>query len=131
MIPEIFSRRFLASYFALTLITSSQVLAWGPEGHQTVGAIADRLIAGTHAAAEVKTILGGLSLQEASVWADCAKGIDPSKNYAYQSMGTHPECEIFETPDLEAEMSDFVRRNDTHCIPIPGVDSCHKQYHYT
>jgi len=113
------------------LIASSQAFAWGPDGHHTVGAIADRLIAGSHAATEVKNILGDLSLQEASVWADCAKGIDPSKDYTYQSEGKYPECRIYETPALEAEMSDFVRRNDRNCTPKTGEESCHKQYHYT
>lgn len=118
-------------YFLLAFLVSSQALAWGPEGHQTVGAIADQLITGTHAATQVKTILGGLSLQQASVWADCAKGVDPSRNYAYTAAGKYPECKIFETPALEAEMSDFVRRNDTNCNPKLGEESCHKQYHYT
>ncbi len=113
------------------LIACSQAFAWGPDGHHTVGAIADRLIAGSHAAREIKLILGDLSLQDASVWADCAKGIDPRKNYTYQTEGKYPECKIYETPALEAEMSDFVRRNDKNCTPKPGEESCHKQYHYT
>ena len=32
--------------------------AWGPDGHQTVGAIADQLIAGTPTAKHVRKILG-------------------------------------------------------------------------
>jgi len=112
-------------------IASGQALAWGPDGHHTVGAIADRMIAGSHAAMEVKKILGDLSLQDASVWADCAKGIDPSKDYTYQTEGKYPECRIFETPARVAEMSDFVRRNDKNCTLKPGEESCHKQYHYT
>ncbi len=120
----------LCCWFSI-LIASSQAFGWGPDGHHTVGAIADRLIAGSHAATEIKMILGGLSLEDASVWADCAKGIDPRKNYTYQTEGQYPECKIYETPALEAEMSDFVRRNDKNCVPKPGEESCHKQYHYT
>ena len=41
--------------------------AWGPDGHHTVGAIADRLIAGTHAQARVRQLLGGLALEQAAV----------------------------------------------------------------
>ena len=104
---------------------------WGPDGHHTVGAIADQLIAGSNAAVQVQAILGGLSLQDAAVWADCAKGVDPSKGFAYTSAGVYPECKIFETPAGEAEMIDFVRRNDTNCARIPGDESCHKQYHYS
>jgi hypothetical protein len=96
-----------------------------------VGAIADNLIGDTPAAGEVKKILGNTTLQDASVWADCAKGIDPHKDYSYQSVGKYPECKIYETQELEAEMSDFVRRNDKNCNPKPSEESCHKQYHYT
>jgi hypothetical protein len=113
------------------IIASSQAFAWGPDGHHTVGAIADRLIAGSNAATEVKNILGDLNLQDASVWADCAKVIDPSKDFTYQTPGKYPECKIYETPALEEEMSDFVRRNDTNCSPKPSGEACHNEYHYT
>jgi hypothetical protein len=118
----------LAGYL---LVASSQAFAWGADGHQVAGAIADRLIAGSHAATQVNTILGGISLQDAGVWADCAKGIDPKKDYTYQTRGEYPKCKIYETPQMEAEMSDFVRRNDTNCALKPGAGSCHRQYHYT
>ncbi len=49
--------------------------AWGNEGHQTVGAIADRLLAGKKAAAAVQALLlPGETLESVSIWADCAKG---------------------------------------------------------
>jgi hypothetical protein len=104
--------------------------AWGPDGHHTVGAIADRLIEGTRAASEVHALLGTLSLQDASVWADCAKGVDP-RSLSYTSPGVYPECRVFETPAGEAKMIDFVRRNSTNCTIKPGEEICHKQYHYT
>ena len=124
-------RQLLTCFLVGALMAASHAFAWGPDGHHTIGAIADNLIVGTHAAAEVKTILGDLSLKDASVWADCVKGIDPGKNYTYQSAGKYPECRIYETAELEAEMSDFVRRNDKNCNPKAGEESCHKQYHYT
>jgi hypothetical protein len=105
--------------------------AFGPEGHRTIGAIADRLLADTNAGAQVEVILGGLSLQEAGVWADCAKGVDPTRGFAYTAAGRYPECKVFETGPLEAEMSDFVRRNDTNCARRRTDESCHKRYHYT
>ena len=116
---------------ALTGLTSIQSFAWGPDGHHTVGAIASGLIKGTQAESEVNALLGDISLIDAAVWADCAKGVDPTKNYQYQKPGKYPECKVFETPELEAEMSDFVRRNDKNCQPKPGEEICHKQYHYT
>jgi len=115
---------------AFLLGIATQAIAWGPDGHHSVGAIADRLIAGKNAAAQVSSILGGLSLENAAVWADCAKGIDPKKNFAYTSAGKYPECAIFENPGEEAAMADYVRRNNTNCNPKPGEESCHRQYHY-
>ena len=115
----------------IAALSATATSAWGPDGHHTVGAIADRLIAGTHAQAQVNALLGGLTLEQAAVWADCAKGVDPAKDFAYTSAGKYPECAIFETPDGEAGMVDFVKRNDTNCPRAPGDASCHTQYHYT
>jgi hypothetical protein len=117
-------------FTTIALAVASPASAWGPDGHHTIGALADKLIAGTNAATQVAAILNGISLQDAAVWADCAKGIDPSKNFTYQSAGKFPECAIFENPSEEAAMSDFVRRNDTNCPRKPDEESCHKEYHY-
>jgi hypothetical protein len=111
------------------LLAAAPAFAWGPDGHHTVGAIADRLIAGTNAETQVKAILGDLTLQDASVWADCAKGVDP-KTLQYSPSPPYPECKIYETPEGEAAMVDFVTRNNTNCNPKPGEEICHKQYHY-
>ena len=45
--------------------------AWGHEGHQMVGAIADSLLMGTHAEKEVTKILGPEKLETAALWEDC------------------------------------------------------------
>ena len=125
-------RRTLRALLALAAaLFATAASAWGPDGHHTVGALADRLIAGTNAQMQVRTLLGGLTLEQAAVWADCAKGVDPAKNFAYTSAGKYPECAIYETPEGEAEMIDFVKRNDTNCPHAPGDASCHTQYHYT
>jgi len=112
------------------LCGASPAYAWGPDGHHTVAAIAVKLISGTHAADQVKAILGDLSLTDAAVWADCAKGVSPT-TFKYGGAGQFPECAIFETPDGEAAMEDFVRRNSTNCVIKPGEETCHKQYHYS
>jgi hypothetical protein len=60
---------------AVALIVSSDAFAWGAAGHETVGAIADQLIAGRRAEVEVRKLLNpGENLQTVSIWADCAKG---------------------------------------------------------
>jgi hypothetical protein len=109
--------------------------AWGPDGHKTVATIADKLIAGTKAADQVHAILGTTSLEDAAVWADCAKGVQASNAnppvFTYKGAGTYPECAPFETPEGEAEMIDFVKRNYDNCKPKAGEEICHKQYHYS
>ena len=110
-------------------LLSRNAQAWGPDGHHTVAAIADKLLAGTNAAAQVRTILGSVSLVDAAVWADCAKGVTVP-GFTYQSAGRYPECAGFETAAEEAAMIDFVKRNATNCKPKPREEVCHKQYHY-
>ena len=124
--------RFLQLLLCCAGLITAPAYAWDSDGHHAVGAIADQLIAKTHAANEVKALLGNkLSLRDAAVWADCARGIDPAKGYSYQKAGLFPECKIYENPDGIARMSDFVRRNDTNCDRKPTEESCHKQYHYS
>jgi hypothetical protein len=122
-------RTFL--YIILSFLLSvSQVFAWGSDGHQTVGAIADKLIENKHAGKEVHAILGNMTLQDVAVWADCARGIDPKQNFEYKPKYHNKACEIFETKEGEAEMKDYVLRNDHNCDPQPEDNSCHTEYHY-
>lgn len=114
---------------AFVLCRAATALAWTPDGHRTVGAIADKLLQGTPAAKEVHKILGDLSLADVAVWADCAKGVDPA-TLEYKRSAAHPECAPFETSAGKAAMVDFVKRNATGCHPKPDEEICHKQYHY-
>jgi hypothetical protein len=110
---------------------TTAALAWDSTDHQTVGAIADRLVAGTNAEAQVRNILG-TSLRVSAVWADCAKGVEKKgAKFSYTATGKHKECLPFETGPGKAEMANFVRRNWDNCAPLPDEDKCHKQYHYT
>lgn len=54
-------------------IVSSRVMAYGAHGHETVGAIADIELQGHAAAAHVSSLLNGVSLSDAAIWADCVK----------------------------------------------------------
>jgi hypothetical protein len=115
----------------LAALASSQAWSWGADGHHTIGTLAAQLLKGSSAEAQVHALLPGLSLADAAVWADCAKGIDPDKDYTYTVAGRYADCKVFETPEGIAEMADYVRRNDTNCPRKPKDESCHKQYHYT
>ncbi len=121
----------LAAIIASMTLSHGHALAWNGEGHQTVGAIADHLLLNSKAGARVKAILGDASLEKISVWADCAKGIAPDKEFTYTVVGRYAECASFETAAGIAEMADFVKRNNTQCNPADGEETCHKQYHYT
>jgi hypothetical protein len=61
-------------FVAVSLAISTATFAWDAAGHETVGAIADQLIAGRRAQAEVRKLLKpGETLQSVSTWADCAR----------------------------------------------------------
>jgi hypothetical protein len=100
------ARCHLISYgvlFALSLWIPTVLWAWGADGHETVGAIADQLIQTTRAEREVHQLLrDGETLMSVSVWADCAKG------FLY--------CEAEPSP----EMKEFTDKNAQH-----------KDYHFT
>lgn len=121
----------LVNHLLLSLVLlAGPAAAYGPEGHHTVGAIADRILMGTNAAAQVAFLLGSLSLENAAVWADCTKGVSET-THKYVVNPIYAECAIYETPEGEAAMEDFVVRNDQQCQPSPGEEICHKGYHYT
>jgi hypothetical protein len=92
-ISRVLSRRLAASV-ALLFGAAGPALAWDAAGHETIGAIADQLIAGRRAATQVHNLLKpGESLQSIATWADCAKG----------------HC-----AELTEEMREFVHRNPRH-----------------
>lgn len=114
----------------VAVIAHTQAMAFGPEGHMAVGGIADELLQGTRAAKEVRRILGS-TLRTASVWADCAKGVNET-TFNYGGAGKYPECEIYERSNASKRlMEDFVHRNVGTCAMPAGAESCHRQYHYT
>ena len=113
-----------------SLLGSATAFAWSAEGHETIGSIADSLLAGTHAAKTIQSILGTEKLKTASVWADCVKGVSEEPPLKYVVKSENAECKPFETASGEAEMVDFVTRNLRACRPAPGEESCHRQYHY-
>lgn len=126
------STRLRAALCVALLACALPAAAWGPHGHQTVGAIADQLIAGTPTAKKVRQILGS-SLQVASVWADCARSVESNQGtWTYANPGAYKECAYFEKPDSQAAMVAFVKRNATRCGGNASSVVCrHKAYHFT
>lgn len=115
----------------LTLLAcAGPAFAWHAPGHQTVGTLAAELLRGTPAERRLTQLLGGMSLAQAAVWADCAKGIDPSRDFAYTARGRFADCAPLETEAHIAEMRAYVQRNHRQCQPAPGAEDCHRGYHY-
>ncbi len=107
--------------------------AWNAEGHRAVGAVADRLIAGTRAQQQVARILGGWDLETVSVWADCVKGVASADGYNFKYNPGKPEyrCEAFEASPVEIDrMKAYAEANWKQCGTPKGSEVCHKQYHY-
>lgn len=126
------------SHLALALAVacsalSAPALAWNAQGHQDVGAVADKLIAGSRAELWVHAILGERNLQTVSVWADCAKGTKSTDDiyFVYQDNPKFVECAPFNTPEDKARFESFVARNWKQCGTVHGTELCHSQYHYT
>ncbi len=115
---------------------AAPAVAWGPGGHQAVGAIADQLIAGTPAARKVRLLLG-TNLQTASVWADCARAVQSDQGvwtYVIDPKNRRAECAYDENrPGGQAALVDYVRRNASSCAGArPPTSQCrHKAYHFT
>src|SRR4029453_19307689 len=68
----------------------ASILAYGPLGHEIVGAIADERLANTPAAAKINMLLEGLTLEKAAVIADEIKGwdkngVDDPRSYHYSA----------------------------------------------
>ncbi len=67
--PHLMLARLLLR-LAVALLVPQPARAYGPVGHQIVGAIADERLAGTPAATKVRELLQGYTLQKASVIPD-------------------------------------------------------------
>ena len=119
--------------FAMLALQCLPALAWDAVGHREVGAVADHLLSGTRAGREVRQILGGWTLQQGAVWADCAKGVTSSDDHAFSYAADplkFPDCSPFGSAGEIDRMTDFVRRNWKQCGSAHDGEYCHNQYHY-
>jgi hypothetical protein len=98
--------------------------AWGDEGHKTIGAMADKLIAGTPAAQHVHDLLGDETLSHASVWADHVRGHANQTPEMIQFKTDNPNHTTFHYTDIPFEETNYsdtsvgARKEDVvHAIP--------------
>ncbi len=110
---------------ALPLWMPSLVSAYGPLGHQIVGAVADQKLAGTVAGKKVGVLLGGMTLERASTIADEIKAWDQNGAGDLTAYPHYPK-----TPGIEQQLREFWRAN----APGPqasDTDPSHHWMHYT
>ena len=109
--------------FALLALRAS-ALAYGPLGHQIVGAIADERLANTPAAAKISALLDGMTLEKAAVIADeikgwDKKGVDDPKSFHFSAHW-----------EIDRQLRDFWRANQpTH--NMNSTAPSHHWFHYT
>src|SRR5881396_68435 len=81
------------------------ILAYGPLGHEIVGAVADERLANTPTAAKVDALLDGLRLEKAALLADeikgwDKKGVDDPRSFHYSGHR-----------NIDTQLRDFWRAN--------------------
>jgi S1/P1 Nuclease len=116
--------KFISATVSIFCLIHCTSLAYGPVGHEIVGAIADERLANTPAGRQVSALLDGMSLEKAAVIADEIKGWD--KKGADDPKSFHYSLH----PNLDAQLRDFWRANQpTHDrnSPMPS----HHWFHYT
>jgi hypothetical protein len=113
---------FVASFLTICCATSLQ--AYGPLGHEMVGAIADERLASTPTAAKIRALIEGISLEKAAVMPDeikgwDRKGVDDPKTFRY-----------YRHRKIDAQLRDFWRANQpTH--DTNSAAPSHHWFHYT
>jgi S1/P1 Nuclease len=104
--------------------TYASLFAYGPLGHEIVGAIADERLAGTPTAAKVAALLDGPSLEKAAVMADEIKGwdnkgVDDPRSFHFSAHR-----------NIDAQLRDFWRANQPAHDANAAAPS-HHWFHYT
>jgi hypothetical protein len=107
----------------LTVRFAIAAQAYGPLGHEIVGAIADERLANTPTAEKINALLDGLTLEKAAVIADeikdwDKKGVDAPRSYHFVADRR-----------LDRQLRDFWRANP----PTPGTNPdapSHHWFHY-
>jgi S1/P1 Nuclease len=124
-------KRFVVAAAIAAACAASAAWSWGATGHSEVGKIADDILADhPKAGAQVRAILGEVTLEQAGPWADCLRSVAGPPGFAYSHSDIYgAPCVVFEGPERKAEMESYVRRNWSNCAShAPG--GCHTQYHF-
>jgi hypothetical protein len=117
-------KKSILAALAVLFLVPGRLFAYGPIGHQIVGAIADERLADTPTGQQVSALLDGITLEKASVIPDEIKGwdergADDPKIFHYSA---HPK--------IDTQLRDFWRANQ----PTHDMNSSmpsHHWFHYT
>ena len=118
-----FAHRGILILFAVVAFRAS-IFAYGPLGHQIVGAVADERLANTPTAAKVYALLDGMRLEKAALLADeikgwDKKGVDDPRSFHFSGRR-----------NIDRQLRDFWRANQPTQDPnSPGPS--HHWFHYT
>jgi hypothetical protein len=125
------SFRRIAAALTMLIALSGHAFAWGYQGHEVSGSIADQLL-GANAKQQVANILG-FELRVAAPWADCVRSVVRLPDGTFKYAPSKPEyripCKSFETPSETARMEDYVSRNWNNCF-FETNHGCHEAYHF-
>ena len=110
--------------------------AWGYQGHEVVGSVADRLLK-PNAKQQVRQILG-FDLRTAGPWGDCVKSVvrHDDGTFHYEVDPNHLEFEVpctsFNSKEERARIVDYAARNWFTCSYKPdGFErGCHNTFHF-
>lgn len=109
----------------MTWAIASRVFAYGPVGHEMVGATADQLLKKKPAGAEISALIDGISLQKAAVMPDEIKAWDkkgPDDPKTFPRYRDHLE--------IDTQLREFWRANPPTKDAASATPS-HHWFHYT
>ena len=120
----------------LVLFCPAPASAWGYQGHEVVGSIADHLLK-PNAKRQVASILN-FELRVAGPWPDCVKSVvrHDDGTFHYEVDPNHLEFEVpciaFRSDAERARMVDYASRNWFTCSYKPdGFErGCHNTFHF-
>ena len=104
---------------------ASAAFGYGPTGHEIVGGIADKLLANSAAEARLRKLIGGLTLERASVIADEIKAWDKNGPDDPRAFPRYPEHR-----NIDKQLREFWRANQPTHDPTSPMPS-HHWFHYT
>ena len=128
------TRRRRWAGLAIAAFAAAPAAAWNAAGHESIGGIADQLIKGTPTGKRVSTILGG-TLQNAAIWADCAKSVKRVGSVWTFDMADKwraKDCALFAAEPNNKALIGFVSRHSAACEALAPHGKCgHKNFHFT